>query len=193
MRKPLAQDFFTLSTGTWGSNKNYYRQLVTYQTLQSFFKPIRFWLKNRGGVGARDVYIDIEIQGKSGGVVVASKDQLPSSPPSSSGGSFSILSSTQHATRPDEVITQSSDSWKTQLEIRALQPQRETSPVPQLLIGATDSCDVVIGARIYADTLSEPRYQELRLRLNVQHVSIRAEDIVRGLDQTQEAAHPNEG
>jgi hypothetical protein len=173
-----------LSGVSLASNKNYFRQQVTYQILQGFFKPIRFWLKNRGGVGARDLYIDISIQAKSGGVVVISKDRLPTSPPSTSEGSFGLLSSTRHATRPDEVIKQGSNSWGTQMEIRALQPQRETSPTPEFLIGAIESCDVVIGARIYADTLPEPLYQELHLRLSVTQLSIRADEVVDGLTKT---------
>ncbi|MGB8599742.1 MAG: DUF4062 domain-containing protein, partial [Burkholderiales bacterium] len=52
------------------TNKDYYRQLATYWILQSFFKPVRFWLKNIGGIGARDVHIELEIKSESGPFIV---------------------------------------------------------------------------------------------------------------------------
>ena len=136
-------------------NKNYFRQLITYHIVQSFFRPIRFWLRNRGGVGARDVYLDINIQSKSGNLVVVSKDKVPTTPPSKTKSTIGLLSTT-HPTKPEEVIRTTGDSWRTQMEFRALQPKREISPIAQFVIGAREGCDVTIAVRIYADTLAEP-------------------------------------
>lgn len=162
-------------------NKNYLRQQLTYRVVQSFFKPVRFWLQNRGGVGARDVHIDIDIRSNGGDVVLISKNQLPSSPPSKTEAGFGLLSARQHATTPDEVLKRSSSGWSSQMEVRALQPQREISPDPDILIGAMATCEVVMGARIYADTLAEPVYQELHLRIEVEQLKVPAREAMPGL------------
>ena len=162
------------------SNKNYFRQHVTYQILQSFFRPLRFWLKNRGGVGARDVHIDISIESGSAGLVVVPTGNLPAYPPSTFEASFGLYS-TQHASRPDEVFGLAGKSWSSTMEVSALQPQRQVSPAAALLIGAMSTCDVVIRARIYADTLAEPLDQKLELHLNVSQSSVTSDEAMRAL------------
>jgi hypothetical protein len=163
-------------------NKDYYRQLATYQVLQAFFTPIRFWLKNRGGVGARDVYIDIQIKSPMESLVVVSASSLPTSPPSRSIESFGLLSLARHASNPQEAIFKGSGSWSTKFEIPALQPQREITPEPLFLIGALQTCELTIGARIYADTLAEPEYQELKLQLDVEKISLTASQVLTELE-----------
>ena len=49
---------YTINIANW--NAGYYREMVRYLQRTSFYRPIRFWLKNVGTVGARDVYVDIE-------------------------------------------------------------------------------------------------------------------------------------
>ncbi len=67
------------------------------------------------------------------------------------------------------------------MEFKALQPKREISPIARFVIGAKESCDVTIAARIYADTLAEPVDQELQLRLNVTRLSIKAEEVMQDI------------
>ena len=69
-------------------NKDYYRQYVTYQILQNMFVPVRFWLKNRGAVGARDVYIDLSIKCEDKLIALVTGDLLPSRPPDKQEDSF---------------------------------------------------------------------------------------------------------
>ena len=63
-------------------------------------------------------------------------------------------------------------------EIRALQPQRELSPSTEFLIGARESCDVTVTAKIFADTLPEPIVQELKLRIDVENLTVQAAEIL---------------
>ena len=119
------------------SNKNYYRQRVTALVLREFFRPIRFWLKNRGGIGSRDVYIDLNIHSNNGRIIVVSKHQLPTSLPSRSSSRSGLLGD-HHPESPDELISSGSDSWNTKIEVRALQPQRELSPATEVFIGAPE-------------------------------------------------------
>ncbi|WP_146164551.1 hypothetical protein [Nitrosospira sp. Nsp2] len=159
------------------SNKNYYRQRVTALVLKEFFRPIRFWLKNRGGIGARDVYIDLNIHSNNGRIIVVSKHQLPTSLPSRSSSRSGLLGD-HHPESPDELISSGSDSWNTKIEVRALQPQRELSPATELFIGTPESCDVIITAKIFADTLAQPEIQELALRIDVDKMVVQASEIV---------------
>jgi len=161
------------------ANKDYYRQRVTFLVLQSFFKPVRFWLKNRGGVGARDVYLDISIESDSSELTVISKAALPTSPPSKTAEStFTLWGSSSHATKPDDVIKKGSNKWSTHMEVPALQPQRELSPPADFLIGAKDNSEIAIRARIFADSLPEPLVQELKLQVKVTRLSIPAGELV---------------
>jgi hypothetical protein len=176
------------------SNKNYYRQRVTSLVLKEFFRPIRFWLKNRGGIGARDVYIDLDIHSNNGRVIVISKYQLPTSLPSRSSSRPGLLGD-RHPESPDELISNGGDSWSIKVEVPALQPQRELSPETEFFIGARESCDVTITAKIFADTLAEPEIQELALRIDVDKLVVQASEIVSEIilpttevDQTHEIA-----
>lgn len=159
------------------ANKDYYRQRVTSLVLKEFFRPLRFWLKNRGGVGARDVYIDFSVHSDKGGIVLITRSQLPAGSPSIVGSGFGLLSD-RHPNTPDELIAKSGDSWRSQIEVQALQPQRELSPNAEFFIGAKESCTVVITARIYADTLPEPEIQELKLNIDVKNLALPANQVV---------------
>lgn len=160
------------------TNKDYYKQRVTSIVLKEFFHPIRFWLKNRGGVGARDVYIDLEIKGLDGkGILLKSKDDLPNSQPSTTRAN-GLLYASSHPNSPEELITLGINGWTSHLEVPALQPQRELSPKAELVIGARESCEVVILAKIYADTLPEPAVQEIKLKIEVEKITVQANDIV---------------
>lgn len=159
------------------SNPDYYRQRVTSLVLKEFFVPLRFWLKNRGAIGARDVYIDLRVNSHNGQTVLITKSQLPSSMPSASSSGSGLLSGS-HPNSPDEFISKVGDGWSTQMEIRALQPQRELSPTTEFLIGARESCDVTVTAKIFADTLPEPTVQELKLRIDVESLTVQAAEIL---------------
>jgi hypothetical protein len=158
-------------------NKNYYRETVTYLVERNLFRPLRFWLKNVGGVGARDVYIDVRVKSEAGQVRLASTSSIRSTPPtkeSSTFGSFLQRASSDSEPEPE----QRGDTWATYLELNALQPQREVSPLSHLVIGAQNSCKVMVEARIYADTLPEPIFQSLSINLEVAKFSIPAHELV---------------
>jgi hypothetical protein len=154
-------------------NKSYYRQMATAAILKSFFRPVRFWMKNRGGVGARDVYVEMDIHSAGGSIILLPSDFLSASDPSKTIGS--LLSSGLHPTKPDVVIGKAEEAWSSRIEVKAIQPQRELSPSPNFLIGATDNTEVTIRAAIYADTLPTPSIQELTLKIEVQAIAYSAE------------------
>lgn len=157
-------------------NKNFYRQRVTSIVIREFFSPIRFWLKNAGGVGARDVYIDLRFQSDSDTFVMIARSALPNATPSATASSG--LLSTRHPNSPDDLIHDKSESWSTHMEIAALQPQRELSPSVDYMIGAKEDCVVKVQATIFADSLPEPLNQELTIHLKVSKMNADASSIM---------------
>jgi len=115
------------------NNKDYYRQHATFLTLESFFRPIRFWLKNKGSIGARDIYIDLAFSTKGAPITLINKNKLPKALPQTTKSNFLIGSDVPNS--PDE-ITKDTSEWSTHIEVRALQPKRELSPAVELMIGA---------------------------------------------------------
>ena len=148
-------------------NANYFRQRATRVVLENFFTPIGWWLKNSGGIGARDVYVDLVISTSEADAVLVVKPigELPKSEPTKMSGG-GLLGSSFHPNSPGELI-EPAEWWKTSLELRALQPQREVNMPVDLLVGATRSCVITVDATIYADTLSRPTRRQLTLDLEV--------------------------
>ncbi len=160
----------------WSSsvvNKDYYRELITYVVEQNLFRPVRLWLKNAGSIGARDVYISLQIRSVDGEMLVALASKMKASP-SVSGSIFSLSN-----VESEWIVRRSGDIWETHLEVRALQPQREFSPEPQFAVGAKSSCKLLVEARIFADTLPRPRSQTLEITLNVEKIVVSAEDLLK--------------
>lgn len=156
------------------TNRDYYRQSLAYRTLQLFFVPVTFWLKNFGSIGARDIHVDLQIANAAGGLTVISRSQLPSSGPAKQVGFGLLDGSYAHVSDPAQVISTNGNFWTTQLDVPALQPQRQITMPAQFLIGALESCIVTIGATIFADTLPEPVRQVLEVDLQVETVEVDA-------------------
>jgi hypothetical protein len=158
-------------------NKNYYREMASYLVRQNFFRTIRFWLKNEGGLGARDVYVDIRIASDGGDILtVRTLEGANLAPPSKSSifraGAYTAFDET--LSTPEQLGNQ----WNTAFEIRALQPQGEVSPPIPVAIGTSKTTLITLTARIYADTLSEPVARELQIMWTVNTVRKRAIDFL---------------
>jgi hypothetical protein len=160
-----------------GPNKNYYRETITHMVQRSLLRPIRFWLKNDGQIGARDVYIDLTIQSEDGSVICVHKNYLPKTPPPDTRDYF-FSSSEQYSANPEEIFGKAGTSFRSQVEVSALQPQREISPDAKILVGVEKSKTINVTARIYADVLPEPITQNLRIRFDVRALEVQASDLI---------------
>jgi hypothetical protein len=173
-------------------NRDYYRQLVAGVVLRMFFKPVRLWLRNRGGIGARDVFIEIAIRSTNGRLIVVSKSQIPDAHPSKETGGLLGFTGTHHPKSPSDLIKEGSSEWTVTTEVGALQPQRQVSPNGLVfMLGAKESCDVIISARIYADTLPEPVMREVKLRLDVLPREMTASDALSVMIESDKEAGQN--
>lgn len=159
-------------------NKDYYRQMAAYLVRRNFFRPIRFWLKNVGGLGARDVYVDIRIASDGGDTVTASSLRAADlSAPKESGAlyvGYDYPWSDSDTVDPERI----GNMWTTKLEIRALQPQRDLSPPPPIVMGTAKTALITVTARIYADTLPEPVTRSLEINWTVTSVRKKAIELL---------------
>jgi hypothetical protein len=101
-------------------------------------------------------------------------------------GWFSVTDMLATGASPTPEPEQHANQWVTHLELRALQPQREISPTTQWVNGAKKSGLIVVNARIYADTLSEPTIQTLKINCKVRQVTVKAVEILDKLIQAGE-------
>jgi hypothetical protein len=165
------------------TNKNYYRDWLVFLQHKSFFRPVRFWLKNVGRLGARDVYADIRITSEDTELVLFSEADVKLSPPTPTiGWDFSFRGSSFRGSLGSEneaKPSQTNKEWTTHLELRALQPQREVSPPDIFYLGAMRSGLITIVARIYADTLPEPITRSLQINWEVVKTSKRAMELLK--------------
>lgn len=154
-------------------DKDFYRNRIDKLINKSKAKSVRFWLKNIGSVGARDVYIDIKIKSKNVPIMLHTHRQLETTE-----GLYYFAS-----VDDDAEANRISDSiWSTHLEMRALQPKREVSPKKRLLISADNNCSIDVEASIYADTLSEPIIRKLTINYNVKTVETSYKELIEQLE-----------
>lgn len=162
-------------------NKDYYRDMAKHLVTESLYRPVRFWLKNTGGVGARDVYVDIRISSDDSEITARPFSELIA--PQKYGTRYYF----PYRLGKDDEIEELGGQKITKLELPALQPQREISPKAHIMIGATRSGTVAIEARIYADSLPEPALRTLSISWTVNEVRMNARDLLQkaqvGIDE----------
>lgn len=169
------EELFEVIMSSRHRGKDYYRDQINKIIAKSKNKPVRFWLKNTGTVGARDVFIDIKFK--------------------SSGEKMSLLTSRQVETEAGvfflgdnesvEATKLSDTIWSTNLEMRALQPKREIIPSRKLFLGADGDCEIAVEASIYADTLSEPIVRNLLINYKVKIVETSYVNLLEELEDRQ--------
>jgi|GEM_PF-1949171 len=157
-------------------NRDYYRELISYIVQRRLFQPIRFWLKNEGAIGARDIYADMTATAENGKICVLSIASLPTGDPPKFRSYYTSLKPSPQ--KPSDLLAGFTDTWQTQIEAPALQPKREIIPEADLVVGAAATTKITITARIFADSLPEPVTRKLTILLNVKKVELKSSDII---------------
>lgn len=167
-------------------NRDYYRQTIVRFIADQYFKPFRFWLQNRGALGARDVHLEVQVSSGTE-FIFQLQSAIPSRP---STGRYTGLMGfgTASASKPEDVIGTSGREWTTPMDVGALQPQRVLAPQTTWVAGAGESCTLSVRVSIYADTLPEPSVQELKINLKVQKVAVTAQQLLDGLGLRKKGA-----
>ncbi len=174
-RSKEKKEIFELLMETRSRNKDYYRSKIDKLIEKSKTKPIRFWLKNVGTVGARDVFIEIKLKSNKAPITLRTQRQLETS----EGIIFMMGDEETEANRITDL------TWSTHLEMRALQPKREVSPQKRLLLSADKNCSIDVEANIYADTLSEPITRKLSIQYKVKTVETSYVDLIEELEDRE--------
>lgn len=162
-------------------NRDYYRQYVEYVVKKSMYKNIGFSLKNNGVIGARDIFIDMDISIEGEVVELISNDRLElKAPKKDRDGSFSISLDDFGALASERLqLEGSGKDWNASFEIRALQPKRTVKSRQQFVVGAASDCLINVSAKIYADILPEPLIQTLKINLSVNTIKVRSSEMLK--------------
>ncbi|EGQ7953343.1 hypothetical protein KZY44_004350 [Vibrio vulnificus] len=164
------------------SNKDYYRDYVNYLVKESLHNPVKFWLKNQGYIGARDIFIDMKITSNIEDLVIEDSDAFDNEKPSQEQETSHKIRLSRRLLWGDNdegmSVKQKGDFWVANIELRALQPKREISPRDQIVVSAKQSGKIEIDALIYADTLAEPIRRKLSLDVNVDRIEVTAEELL---------------
>ncbi len=162
-------------------NKDYYRDIVNYIIQKNQFRPIKFWTKNVGGIGARDVYIEIRINSENKAVSILNPSRFKGKPSSRNGNlsiSYSNYIFEDNESGQEDEKNDINETRITSFELRSLQPQRVRIPKLRWFVGAKEDCSIKIQARIYADTLAEPITRTLKIDMKVEKIAVKAQDII---------------
>ncbi|MGA4608617.1 hypothetical protein [Pseudoalteromonas maricaloris] len=164
------------------TNRDFYREYVNYLVNESMHRPIRFWLKNQGYIGARDIFLDMRIESSIESLTIQDSDEFENEKPSrdSQDGFHTIRMKrfVRFGMGDDIEISRKNDHWNSSIELRALQPKREISPRDRLVIGCKDSGKIQIEALIYADTLAEPIRKTLIVNVAVDKIEVTYEELL---------------
>jgi len=172
-RSKEKSEIFELILESRGRDKDYYRDKINNLIEKSKRKQIRFWLKNTGTVGARDVYLEIKLKSSNSPITIHTGRTIETS----EGVYFTVGDEGKNAKRISETI------WTTDIEMRALQPKREVSPEKKIMVSAEKNCSINVETNIYADTLSEPITRVLKINFNVKTVETSYSDLLEELEE----------
>jgi len=100
-------------------NTDYYRDYVSFVVQKNLLAPIRFWLKNDGQIGARDVYVRLIARSPKKNLILVPANSVRTSPPSEASDFYAFQ--TGKYIKPDELVSSANDTWRWELELKALQ------------------------------------------------------------------------
>lgn len=168
-------NFKSLIIGGSRDNKDYYREFIEYTVAEKMFSPVDFWLKNKGSLGAKDLYVDIKVECDSDELLILSSSEYELKKPSKrKGDMFSSIKGSYYEDISVEKVEGKTNEWELSFELNALQPKREICPDTVIYIGAKESCAVKFNVTIYADSLPEPISHVLDIEMNVESIDIDA-------------------
>jgi hypothetical protein len=154
--------------------------MAEFLVTKTLFKPIHFWLKNNGSLGARDLYVDMDVSASVSGFKILSSDESAFTSPKKE--SVGVITTSRQfygdRTFSGASIKNRGDEWNITFELRALQPKREICPDFSLFIGAESSGTLSFSAKIYADSLPEPIQHSLKIGFDVEVIDISATEFL---------------
>lgn len=157
-------------------NRDYIREMIAYEVMNLSYIPINFWMKNIGSLGAKDLYIVIDIKSKNQEIDIISLKKIRKKPKKNK-NSYMDLVLSYSGEEYLNIEKLDSKNWRLIFEIPALQPKREIDIEEPIFLGSKSSCQIDFFAKIYADSLPDPISYNLNLDLNIEIENISYKDI----------------
>jgi len=170
-RPPEPSDTFGLGASLVSSinsievNTSYYRELANFEFMHRLFRPIRFMIKNKGEVAARNVQVDFKVIGDFELAIVDDSD-LPSRPHKKHNPlwmhSPQVLP-TINSKMPGSVKI---EGYGVEIDFGDLQPGRKVwSEI--VYLGSSSSQVMKLKGAIFADNLPKPKEIEIVIDITV--------------------------
>lgn len=159
-------------------NRDFLREMIVYELMHLNYSPINFWMKNIGSLGAKDLYIvvDIKTEDKDSGLDLISLKKLSKKPRKNKSDYLDAVFN--YGNEDKLIIDNINNNWRIVFEFSALQPKREIVIDEPIFISAKKSCKIDFSVKIYADSLPDPISLILNIDLEIDNESISYKDIV---------------
>lgn len=161
------------TTALLDHNKDYYRQLARRVVFERTFRRIDIRLENIGGIGARDVFVELLWEDLPPGVRIITAEQFPAVPSQTFG-----ISALHWATGQAYRAGSAPDTDRLSLDVGTLQPGRVVTEAEAFFVGASESTEVPIVALIYSERLPAPVKHHLTIRIQVTAIEASTEDLI---------------
>ncbi len=148
------------------SNKDYYRDLVSYYAEQGSTVALRIAVANEGQEAVRDIHMEINCHVREG--VVDLLETEPTTPrKGTSGWLYNAVHMYNQSSGPELLVSNQADgAWSIQVDLPVVQSGRSTATREGLLLKATKASHVDATATIYSSS-APPFKVQLALRLDV--------------------------
>ena len=159
-QQPFGLDILAITDPRYQTNRNFFRDLATFEFARRFYRPIRLVLTNVGKDAANNVRVEITVSTNQG-VMVTYASKLPDRPQQSSNRydipalrNFNAINSVKNP--GDVTISRNSDRFCITIDCGHLQPGRRVwSEV--FFVGKRSSGDVTLSGLVFADNLPQPK------------------------------------
>lgn len=158
--QPFGLDILAITDPLNQTNRDFFRQLATFEFARRFYRPVRLVFSNVGKVAANNVRVEVTVPTNLG-VMVTYESKMPERPQQIS-NRFDIpalrnLKNINSAKNPGDVtISRNADRFCITIDCGHLQPGRRVwSEI--FYIGKRSTGDVTLNGMAFADNLPQPK------------------------------------
>jgi hypothetical protein len=181
------QSFVTISLSR--VNYSYYKELVDFTKTSRLVSPFYFAVGNTGSTTAKDVRLEMKIDKVGKDVLVMDSYRFPRVPEREHSFDPSYLGLRSKAKTDYVKVRDIGDFWLMEARADKVQPQASHWFNDPFYIGSHQSHSIDVLISIFADELSTPKQQQLRVNVQSEHRKVSLEDIIR-LEEERFAASP---
>jgi len=143
------------------ANRNFYRELAKYVRETEQVRGFNVAVENSGDVVANGVRVIFETEDSAGRVIF--KRRKPAYPEAKQLGYLLPQVAIPHARGPEIEIERAGAIWRIEIPIGKIQAKDRVWRRSRLYIGARESIDFTLHARVFADNLSSPMVGEVKV------------------------------